>query len=410
MSRGRDSLTPMDYEYDNKQGPVDPHSPWLNIANTPRREHNPSQATAISAAGAHELSKGPLFGQPGPQSHFSSPTKNAFATPNHLRQIANNFPQSGGKPLPGLPPHTNAWNTPRTPAPDYDFSSGGETPNTPAQDSEQPTPDTPKMRLLQDSPSPKKGGRRSSMFSFTRLKNSLSPSKESKKELDMELSRKHYSEKMENRISKRRSTRERSDRSKKKHMVLRDNDNDDTDNEAAQVQRNAPAEPGKVQQTHGSSVASFFHWIEAHPGLPSVLSWYMQFTVNVFLAVSFMYIMYLVYSGVMADINIESNKHAAELMTEIAQCVKNYRENRCEPDTRVPAMEMACGNWETCMARDPKKLARASVTVKTFAGIINSFFEEFSYKSMVCLTILLSSAAPQRYTTHNTPFTTARLC
>jgi hypothetical protein len=211
------------------------------------------------------------------------------------------------------------------------------------------------------------------------------------REIEKEVSRKHYNDKMENRVAKRRSTRERSDRSKKKQVVLRDDDNnnDETDNESAQVQKTAPTEPTKVQQTYGASVAGFFHWIEAHPGLPSVLSWYMQFTVNAFLALSFMYIMYLIYNGVMADINIESNKHASELMVEIAHCVKNYRENRCEPETRVPAMEMACGNWETCMSRDPNKLARASVTVKTFAGIINSFFEEFSYKSMVCSFILL---------------------
>lgn len=394
MSRGghRESLTPMDFEYDNKQGPVDYRSPFMNITNTPKREHMPSQSSPPAPGETSELSTGPSFGQPGPQSQFTSPTKAAFATPSRLREAALNFPQSGSRPLPSLPPHTNAWNTPRTPAPDYDFSSGGETPNTPAQDSEQATPDTQmagKMRMLMDSPSPKKGGRRQSFFG--RIKNSFSPSpaKESMREIEKEVSRKHYNDKMENRVAKRRSTRERSDRSKKKHMVLRDDDHDETDNELAQVHKAAPTELSRAQQTYGASVAGFFHWIEAHPGLPSVLSWYMQFTVNAFLALSFMYIMYLVYNGVMADINIESNKHASELMVEIAHCVKNYRENRCEPETRVPAMEMACGNWETCMSRDPNKLARASVTVKTFAGIINSFFEEFSYKSMVCSFILI---------------------
>jgi hypothetical protein len=39
------------------------------------------------------------------------------------------------------------------------------------------------------------------------------------------------------------------------------------------------------------------------------------------------------------------------------------------------------------MNRDAKKVARASVTAKTFAKIFNSFVEEFSYKSMVCLVI-----------------------
>ena len=392
MSRGghRESLTPMDFEYDNKQGPVDVRSPFLAFTNSPaarKRELDSTAPSPVRGQGTHQPSKAPLYGQPGPQSQFGSPTKNAFATPNRLRETAFNLAQSGGKPIPSLPQHIhNAW-TPRTPAADYDFSSGGETPNTPAQDSEQATPDTQmagKMRLLMDSPSPKKTGRRQSFFRALKNLGSPSPAKESIKHIEMEVSRKHYNEKMENRVAKRRSTRERSDRSNKKRMVLRDNQDDESDSEPAQVQKKAPTEPAKGQQTYGANIAGFFHWIEAHPGLPSVLSWYMQFTVNVFLAVSFMYIMYLIYCGVSADIDIESNKHMSEMMVEIAHCAKNYRENRCEPDTRVPAMEMACGNWETCMSRDPKKLAQASVTVKTFARIINSFFEEFSYKSMVC--------------------------
>jgi hypothetical protein len=71
-------------------------------------------------------------------------------------------------------------------------------------------------------------------------------------------------------------------------------------------------------------------------------------------------------------------------MVEIAACATEYNRNRCRPEEVVPAMEKACGVWETCMNRDPKKVARASVTAKTFAMIFNSFVEEFSYKSMVC--------------------------
>jgi hypothetical protein len=244
------------------------------------------------------------------------------------------------------------------------------------------------MQLLMDSPSPKKVGKRQSFMKRISNWGSPSPAKESMKEVEKEVSRKHYNKNMEHRVAKRRSERERSDRSRKKQVVLRDDD-DETDNEPTQVQRSAPKELGKVQQTYSASIAGFFHWIEAHPGLPSVLSWYMQFTINAFLTAGFIYLVYCAYSGIMTDVEIESSKHSSEIWVEISLCAKNYRENRCDPDTRVPAMETACGNWETCMNRDPKKLARASVTVKTFATIINSFFEEFSYKSMVCSTILL---------------------
>jgi hypothetical protein len=392
----RESTTPMDFEYDNKHGPVDQQSPFLtSIANSParRRELDPTAPSPFIGQGTPQLSRGPRFGQPGSQSQFDSPTKNAFATPSRVREAASNFPQSGARPLPSIPHHVNSAWTPRTPVADYDFSSGGETPNTPAQESEQATPDTQmagKMQLLMDSPSPKKTGRRQSIFRTIKNWGSPSPSKEEPlKGIEKELSRKHYNEKLENRVVKRRrSTRERSDKLKKKRATLRDDD-DESETELAQTQKIAPTEPAKVQQSYGASIAGFFHWIEAHPRLPTVLAYYLQFAVNAFFLVLFMWVVYIMLNAVFADINIESDKHHSEIMVEIAQCAKNYRENRCEPDTRVPAMEMACGNWETCISRDPQKLARASVTVRACARIINSFFEEFSYKSMVCSVALL---------------------
>ena len=314
-----------------------------------------------------------------------------------MREAASNFSQSSAKPLPYIPQHVNnAW-TPRTPTADYDFSSGGETPNTPAQESDQATPDTHmagKMKLLMDSPSPKKTSRRQSFMRTINPRNwgSPSPSKEElPKEIKTELSRKHYDKSLENRVVKRRrSTRERSDKGKKKRATVHDDDDDDeSENEAAQTQKGASTVPVQVRQTYGASIAGFFHWIEAHPRLPTVLAYYLQFVVNAFFLLLFMWVVYIMLNAVFADINIESDKHHSEIMVEIAQCAKNYRENRCEPDTRVPAMVMACGNWETCMSRDPQKLARASVTVRACARIINSFFEEFSYKSMVCSAALL---------------------
>lgn len=383
----------MDFEYDNKQGPVDQRSPFITAIGShaaKKRELDLSQHGPLADMKPAQLNKGPPFGQPGTSSQFDSPSKNAFATPNRPRfqepdsRTALALQQSNGKPLPSLPPHTSAW-TPRTPAADYDFSSGGETPNTPAQDSEQATPDTQmasRMRGLMDSSSPNKGGRRESIFRRISNWGSPSPAKESIKEMEKEMSRKHYNKNMEHRVAKRRSERERSDRPRKKQLVLREDD-EETDDEVVQVQKSVPQELGKPRQTYGKSIAGFFHWIEAHPGLPSVLSRYMQFTVNAFLLSSFMYIVYCIFCGVMTDVEIESSKHASDIWIEISLCAKNYRENRCDPDTRVPAMETACGNWETCMNRDPKKLARASITMRAVATIINSFFEEFSYKSMV---------------------------
>lgn len=222
------------------------------------------------------------------------------------------------------------------------------------------------------------------------MQGSPSPTKERERERDKDTSsQKYYSKKSEDRIVKRRKERTERSRSKKR-AAPHDDESSDSD-------RQAPKQQGAVKQTYAMSIAGVLSWIEAHPNLPSVLSYYLQLTVNASLGFLFLYIIYSAWCGVMADIDIETDKHVADVMVEISACALDYNRNRCRPDEVVPAMEKACGVWETCMNRDPRKVARASVTAKTFAMIFNSFVEEFSYKSMVCLSSLNSQTSPQSF-------------
>lgn len=70
-------------------------------------------------------------------------------------------------------------------------------------------------------------------------------------------------------------------------------------------------------------------------------------------------------------------------MAEIQQCSRQYIENRCSPELRVPAMEKACSTWEACMKRDPSTLGRAKLSAETFAEVINSLIDPISYKTMM---------------------------
>jgi hypothetical protein len=271
---------------------------------------------------------------------------------------------------------------PRTPASTYDFSSGGETPNTPGVDSDAATPDTQladKMGRLA-SADPKKTSRRESWFKRA-FAGSGSPSPT--KDRDRDDARKYYSQKADNRIQKRRS-----ESSRGKKRSLRDiDDGDESEQERPLGGMLPPQEQTPLPPTSVGSIAGFMHWLEAHPHLPSVLSFYLQLTVNFVLVGVFFFIIYCAWSAVMADVDIESSKHMSEVMVDIAACAKSYRDNLC--DHGAPMMAKLCGTWETCMKRDPQKVARASVTARTFAMIFNSFVDEFSYKSMVCVALLV---------------------
>eukprot|EP00455_Lapot_gusevi_P056613 TRINITY_DN9447_c0_g1_i1.p1 TRINITY_DN9447_c0_g1~~TRINITY_DN9447_c0_g1_i1.p1 ORF type:complete len:225 (-),score=48.19 TRINITY_DN9447_c0_g1_i1:19-693(-) len=126
-----------------------------------------------------------------------------------------------------------------------------------------------------------------------------------------------------------------------------------------------------------------------HVYLPYILSGYLQLAFNV-MVISFVgYIMYSFLLSVHRDIDMKATEYSVEAMNEISLCRKNYLENRCQPETRVPAMALTCTVWESCMNRDPSVVARTKVSAQTLAEIVNSFCNHLSYQSIVFLTLFL---------------------
>ena len=363
----------MDFQYDNQTGQVDPTSPWL--ANPPAKKRklasfaSEPMPTGYAHESGQQLTSRPSFGQLGTHSVLDSPSKSAFSTPNRMRlnpPAGQSYLFQQDKNLPSLPPHVQKWE-PRTPQSVVDCSSGGETPNTPAQDSDAATPDTQlvsKMGTLTyggDKKSPKKSKRASLFRMFT---GSPSPAKED--------SRKPYSKKAEHRIMKRRT----------KQSKTTNRDDYDSDNEQS-VSRNGHAVKEPLPLGFTAKIPGVLAWVEAHPNLPAVLSYYMQFTVNAALGFGFLWLVYLSYAAVMNDIARETDNFKRQILHEITLCANSFQQNRCERNTRAPALEKLCNEWDLCMQQDVMKKAGARVGARTFAMIFNAFVDEFSWKSMV---------------------------
>lgn len=380
----RDSYSPMDFSWDNGEGPVDNTSAFVRPQKAPKRKFGDSAPVARTAQQSSQLTLGRHTGT---HSVLESPSKSAlgaFNTPNrlHLREPHNEHVLfSAQKPLTPIPSHLQNQ-VPRTPPSVIDVSSGGETPNTPAQDSDAATPDTQiadrmgrfNMGGEPQGKSPKKSRRESLGLAFKSLwASSPSPSKESRG------SRKPYSTKAEHRVNKRRAKTA-------KAAMERGYDSDDMqDVQSIYSNRNALGPVSGVQPNPGfvAQAGGFFSWLEAHPHLPHVLSYWLQLALHMFFLLSVLAIAYFLYSSVKADIDIEASNYEAEVLRKITICAKEYRDNHCDPATRAPALMNACSNWQSCMDQDPKAVAKASVTARTFARILNAFVHEFSYKSMV---------------------------
>jgi hypothetical protein len=369
-------VQPMDYEYHNGSGPLDENSPFIAATKSfQQQEHNRGfgsqrgdlplsfqQQRAIDHIKAAKRPFGDVSSSPTKSQGSSFPSLRAPASGQTF--LFSDVPHTD-KPL----PNPNLW-TPRNNK-IIDFSSGGETPDTVDNNADnEATPGTPKM------------GFRKKLFSGLSLSGRSSPTKEivlAKGSPGRGEIAKPYSNNIVSRIQKSRKRPEKRRRTRK----------DDYESEAeagAAGSRRDRALSGN--QESRNNVASFFSYLETHPQLPHLLSFYAQLLLNLFFIFSVMYIAWSFWATIRADVDDKAEEAIAGALQEMAVCAKNYNENRCEHATRVPAMETVCNAWEKCMQRDPKAVGRARVSAHTFAEIFNSFVEPISYKAMVCSVLL----------------------
>jgi len=332
---------------------------------------------------------------------FGSPSKPAYpglrepaSSQTYLfSSSSSSLPPSSNKQLPPTPftsRNNPLFSTPRKL--DVDLaSSGGETPKSPGRaDDTDATPDTSNYRSAITKLD------QMTMPSFTAGDKASSPKKEKRRDSwwnrfagnspgRAEAPRGVYSDKIVKRVSKKR-------KNKALERLRRDSVSDSEISDH-------PVSPRKTSGTRRAEVVddgkkgphwmyTFFEFLSAHPTLPHILSWYAQLALNIFLFTGVMWILWSFWATIRSDVDKRSSEAIAELLAEMAACAQQYTDNRCARDTRVPAMETVCNNWEKCMNRDPRSVGRAKVSAHTFAEIFNSFLEPISYKAMVSLSKL----------------------
>lgn len=185
-----------------------------------------------------------------------------------------------------------------------------------------------------------------------------------------EIAKVPYSHKAENKIKKKRS------RALVRRKGSNGSESGEEDEKSTANKKQKASGPGRV--------ASVFSFIETHPGLPHILSFYAQLLLNVFLVFFFIYLIYSFWSTIRADVDKKSEEAILGIMAEMEACAESWKTNKCDRDTRAPALESVCNNWERCMNKDARAVGRARVSAHTFAEIFNSFIEPISWKAMVC--------------------------
>ncbi|KAJ3709463.1 Di-sulfide bridge nucleocytoplasmic transport domain-containing protein [Lentinula raphanica] len=107
---------------------------------------------------------------------------------------------------------------------------------------------------------------------------------------------------------------------------------------------------------------------------PYILLGYLQFFFNLSLISVFLYLLLQFILTVQRDVEHRISEYSMDSVQEIARCALQYRNNYCDkPAMLAPALVHQCGEWETCMNRDP---------TKSGVLVVNGFVEPISWKTL----------------------------
>ncbi|GAA5851361.1 hypothetical protein JCM8547_004218 [Rhodosporidiobolus lusitaniae] len=128
-------------------------------------------------------------------------------------------------------------------------------------------------------------------------------------------------------------------------------------------------------------------WLRS--GTPYVLLGYLQFGSLALLAILILSLLLLFLYTLYHDIQARLSSLTVELRAEIIQCAKAYVDNRCAPETRIPAMESRCAGWEECMNREIVVVGKTRVVAETLAEVVNGFVDVLNLKTMLFVILTL---------------------
>ena len=89
------------------------------------------------------------------------------------------------------------------------------------------------------------------------------------------------------------------------------------------------------------------------------------------------------------DIYNRINYEINDIARENSLCLKEYKENQCEVDTRIPALEDFCNQKEKCFLRNGLlEIGKTKTTITVLIEIINEIFEKLTWNSIFGLAVM----------------------
>ena len=116
---------------------------------------------------------------------------------------------------------------------------------------------------------------------------------------------------------------------------------------------------------------------------PSLIIGLIHVILNLIILFAFIYLIGSVLYFCTVDIHYKINSKKEETRVLIEEAKRLYILNRCDPSTRVPALEQMCGEWDCLIRNGMSGIKYTRIAIEMLGDIIDGFISKFSIKSIL---------------------------
>ncbi|KAI5180973.1 hypothetical protein NEOKW01_1214 [Nematocida sp. AWRm80] len=121
--------------------------------------------------------------------------------------------------------------------------------------------------------------------------------------------------------------------------------------------------------------------------LNKIIFSYILLILNIFIVFMVLLVIVKFTIGIKNDIYIRRAVIEEENNYKIEECKREYLINKCAPETRVPALEQQCKEWEECMSKNPFRQEITKVVFRVASESIEEFINGFSLRTIILSTL-----------------------
>lgn len=119
--------------------------------------------------------------------------------------------------------------------------------------------------------------------------------------------------------------------------------------------------------------------------LPMVAIGYLHLALNLVMIGFVCYIVLYMLIGLQRDIRYKITNRRTQIKHQIEEAREAYRINRCDPATRVPAIEELCNKWECVIKNGYGSVGYTRIIAEVFGDVIDGFVRKFSVRSSLTI-------------------------